>query len=304
MQRDDTARRVRTLALLLVVLGLVLTGCSPEDSGGEHEAAAAPSLAPSAPPRDLQYAALGDSFSSAPLVPVTDVANGCFRSSSNYPSLVARELGAELDDRSCGGAETMHFRRSQFADVEPQATALTKSTDLVTVGIGGNDAEVFSELVSACPRLRERDPDGSPCQQEMGSGGSDRLLAALQQTRAKVTDLVADVRRRAPRAKVLVVGYPRIVDPRNACDELPLALGDYAYAERVNRALTEALRSAAKATGTTYVDVWTASQGHDICSDDPWVNGAVSDRKRAAAYHPFAEEQAEVAKLVVAAARG
>jgi lysophospholipase L1-like esterase len=289
--------------LLLVVLALVLGGCSSPGDGDSSQAAAAPSVPPSAPPAGLQYVAIGDSFSSAPLVPVTDVANGCFRSSANYPALVARELGADLDDRSCGGAQTMHFRRSQFADVEPQATALTRSTDLVTVGIGGNDAEVFAQLVDVCPRLRDRDPDGAPCQAEMGSGGSDRLLAALEQTRRRVTGLVAEVHQRAPEARVLVVGYPRMVDADNTCDELPLARGDYAYAERVNRTLTEALRSAARSTGSAYVDVWTASEGHDICSEDPWVNGVTSDEKRAAAYHPFAEEQAAVAELVVEAAQ-
>ena len=96
---------------------------------------------------------------------------------------------------------------------------------------------------------------------------------------------------------MLVVGYPQIVSADNRCDQLPLAAGDYAYAEKVNRALTETLRGAAEATGSTYVDVWAASKGHDICSEDPWVNGAVTDQKRAAAYHPFAEEQAAVADL-------
>ena len=102
---------------------------------------------------------------------------------------------------------------------------------------------------------------------------------------------------------MLVVGYPQIISADSMCAELPLAEGDYAYAEQVNRALTEVLRFAAKATGATYVDVWAASQGHDICSDDPWVNGAVTDQKRAAAYHPFAAEQVAVADLVVDAFR-
>ena len=109
--------------------------------------------------------------------------------------------------------------------------------------------------------------------------------------------------RRAPDAQVLVVGYPQIIDAGNVCDRLPLARGDYAYAETVNLALTEALRVAAQKTGSTYVDVWSASEGHDICSDEPWVNGSVTDQKRASAYHPFAEEQAAVANLVTAAIR-
>ena len=34
--------------------------------------------------------------------------------------------------------------------------------------------------------------------------------------------------------------------------------------------------------------MYAASRGHDICSSDPWVNGRVTDRQRALAYHPFA----------------
>ncbi len=301
--RSSARRTTRAAALLLGVLALLVTGCgAAEDSGGSTASAraeAVPTAEPSALPTDLQYVAIGDSFTSAPLVPVTDVANGCFRSSANYPSVVARALGAKLDDRSCGGAETTHFLSPQFAGVQPQATALKKSTDLVTVGIGGNDQEVFAQLIRRCPQLRDSDPRGAPCRKAMGASGSDRLLTALERTRTRVTDVVREVHRRAPEAKVLVVGYPQIVAGDNACKDLPLALGDYAYAEKVNRALTDALRSAAKATDSTYVDVWTASRGHDVCSTDPWVNGAVSDRQRAAAYHPFAEEQAAVAELVL-----
>ena len=35
------------------------------------------------------YVAMGDSYTAAPFVPLTDVAYGCFRSSNNYPKLVA-----------------------------------------------------------------------------------------------------------------------------------------------------------------------------------------------------------------------
>lgn len=237
-------------------------------------------------------------------MPVTDLADGCFRSSANYPSLVAQKLGAKLDDRSCGGAKIVHLRTSEFPGVPAQLAAVKPRVDVVTIGIGGNDEEVFARLTRRCPALRARDPRGAPCQAAMGSGGRDILLTALARTRARLTTVVGEVRRKAPTAKVLVVGYPQIVSAENVCERIPLARGDYAYAEKVNLALTEALRTAARATGSTYVDVWTASRGHDICSDDPWVNGSVTDRSRAAAYHPFAAEQAAVAELVVAAIGG
>ncbi len=254
---------------------------------------------PSAPPTHLKYVALGDSYAAAPLVPVTDVANGCFRSSSNYPSIVAKKLGADLDDRACAAAESKDFHVSQYPDVPPQLTALKPDVDLVTVGTGGNDERVFGRLVGKCPALRDSDPEGAPCERFMSAGGKDALLAAIDRTEPKVADLLREVTAKAPKAKVLVIGYPRIVSPEDTCRELPLARGDYAYAEKVNLALTEMLRKAAEATGTTYVDVWKASEGHDICSDDPWINGSVDDEKQAARFHPFANEQAAVADLVV-----
>lgn len=238
-------------------------------------------------------------------MPVTDIANGCLRSTANYPTLTARKLGgAELDDRSCRAARVRDLTASQFPGVPPQLEALGPGVDLVTIGMGGNDEKAFARLTRRCPVLRSSDPTGAPCRADMSRNGPDVLLAALGRTRDRLTAALREVHRRAPDAEVLVVGYPHIVDADNVCDKLPLARGDYAYAEKINLALTEALRVAAQRTGSTYVDVWTASEGHDICSDDPWVNGSVTDQRKAAAYHPFAAEQAAVADLVVEALRG
>jgi lysophospholipase L1-like esterase len=288
------------LTCLLSALLVTLSGCMSQSEGAQT-AGAGDTSAAHTPATPLKYVALGDSYVAAPLVPVTDVANGCFRSSNNYPSIVAEKLGARLEDRSCGGARTSDFGRSQFPDVPPQLTAIKRGVELVTIGIGGNDESVFGKLVDRCPELKARDPQGAPCEQFMGSSGKDVLLTALDRTGTKVTALVREVRERLPEAQVLVVGYPQIVAPGHMCAQLPLARGDYAYAEKVNLALTEMLRNAARATGATYVDVWSASQGHDICSADAWVNGSVNDDKAAARYHPFAKEQAAVADLVVKA---
>jgi len=257
----------------------------------------------SSPQSPQKYVALGDSFTSAPLVPVTDVANGCFRSSANYPSLVARKLGADLDDHSCGGARLVDLTTSQFPDVPPQLSAVKPGVDLVTIGIGGNDEGVFRKLTGKCPELLASDPGGAPCRAFMTSQGHDVLLRALRNTSKKLGRILQEVRTRAPNAQVIVVGYPQIVSADHPCAKLPLAKGDYAYAAKVNVALNKALRDAVLASGTSYIDVWTASKGHDICSADPWVNGSAGDQKRAAAYHPFAKEQEAVARLVLTATR-
>ncbi len=250
------------------------------------------------------YVALGDSYSAGPLIPVTDVANGCFRSDHNYPSLVAKALHAKLADRTCSGAQTKDFTASQYAEVPPQQTALSEDTSLVTVGLGGNDGQVFRTLTDKCPTLRASDPTGSPCAKALDVGGSDELVQALRQTEKNLVAVLEEVRARSPKAKVLAVGYPQIVAADHVCSRLPLAAGDYAYLEKINRALTEAVQQAARQSGATYVDVWKASQGHDICSDDPWINGSVDQQGKALRYHPFAAEQIGVAKLIVSMLEG
>jgi lysophospholipase L1-like esterase len=235
-------------------------------------------------------------------VPVTDVANGCFRSSANYPALVAKKLGADLQDRTCSGARIVHLTTSEFADVPAQLPAVTQATTLVTIGIGGNDQSVFQQLTTTCPRLRSSDPTGAPCQAKSNASGTDSFLAALTKTRTDLTAALKRVHQQAPQAKVLVVGYPQIVSADHVCARIPLARGDFAYAAKINVALNDALRGAAQDTGSTYVDVYAASKGHDICAADPWINGSVTDQKKALAYHPFAVEQQAVADVVATAA--
>lgn len=247
-----------------------------------------------------QYVALGDSYTAAPYVPTLDVAGGCYRSTNNYPALVARALGATLTDRSCSGAQTKDMTTSQLSGVAPQFSSLSPDTDLVTIGIGGNDFSVFGTLVTYCPTLRSSDPTGAPCRDAMRQDGRDVLLDDLAQTSDRVEAVVRRARELAPHARVVVVGYPEIAPRHGTCpDLLPLADGDYRYANQVNERLDQALRHAAAVTGSSYVDVWGASKGHDICADDPWINGQYTDTARAQNFHPFAEEQQAVAGLVV-----
>ena len=49
--------------------------------------------------------------------------------------------------------------------------------------------------------------------------------------------------------------------------------------------------------------MYAASAGHDICSAHPWVNGAVTDRTRALAYHPLAAGMRADAAAVLATLR-
>ena len=129
--------RVAARGLALAVVTALLAGCwsSAGDEGAADEPSGAPAVA--------HYVALGDSYTSAPFVPDTELAEGCFRSDGNYPALLAQQLEVErFTDVSCSAATTADLTAPQATAggrgrVPPQLRALDRGTDLVTVGVGG-----------------------------------------------------------------------------------------------------------------------------------------------------------------------
>jgi lysophospholipase L1-like esterase len=252
------------------------------------------------------YVALGDSYTAAPGVPQTEATTGCFRSDGNYPHLVADRLGSPVVDVSCSGATTDDLGTGQQTGglaQPPQLAALSADTTLVTLGIGGNDFGLFSTLIGDCAQVAAQDRGGSPCRDRMQAGGEqqDVMVDDVARIGARVTSSLQAIRRRAPNADVVLVGYPQPVPAQGSCRILPLATGDYPYVRSVVADLNRALSAAAGSAGARFVDVAAASAGHDVCAGaEAWVNGSRTDLTRAIAYHPFAVEQQAVADLVVA----
>ncbi|MBD8871121.1 SGNH/GDSL hydrolase family protein [Nocardioides donggukensis] len=322
--RRPRAVPVGTLLLVLLLLGVVACGPPDESSGpsGQRDSDAAagqseddgddayvppPAALPEATdvPELRQYVALGDSYTAGPNIPPVDNASeGCFRSSANYPSLVAGAVEpAQFVDRSCGGATTQNMtseQRTITGQVPPQFSALTEGTDLVTIGLGGNDFNLFGTLIGYCPTLRREDPQGAPCRKALRtSEGEDGLAMRLPELTDRLVGVVEGVRERSPDARILLVGYPEIIPERGTCpDLLPLARRDYRYADKIADGLNEAVADAAEAADVTLIDVAEVSAGHDICGDEPWVNGQVPATD-AQLYHPFPVHQETVARMIV-----
>ncbi|QYJ02945.1 SGNH/GDSL hydrolase family protein [Nocardioides panacisoli] len=246
----------------------------------------------------LEYVALGDSSTVAPGTGADD-GEACFQSERNYPRLVADRLDLDLTDMSCGGARTQHLTEEQppFGN-PPQLDALSADTALVTMRIGANDASLFAHSVINCGKVADRDPDGSPCAEEFGA---DYFDDAVADTREALDEALAEIARRAPEARVVVLGYPEWAPPEapEDCDQLDLARGDYAYARRANELIVETVAAAAAAAEVDYVDEWAATEGHHMCAEEPWIAGA-SPNGRAAPFHPYRREQLVAADLLVA----
>ncbi len=298
--RSHLAAVALTTALTALLAG-VLVGCSGDEPDPAPLPARTTGDPTGAPSRFEEYVALGDSFTAAPLVPPTDTSTLCLRSGVNYPALVAEALpGTELTDVSCSGATTANTRTPQSGgggSVPPQLDALGQETDLVTVGLGGNDEGLFANTMGRCVLVASQDPTGAPCT-EAARGGRDldRMLGRITDN---LVEVVADIEERSPRARVLLVGYPQLVPETGTCEDLPLATGDYPFARTVNRGLADAVEAAAEKADVEFVDLWAPSAGHDICAEDPWINGRTTSPAVALAYHPLAVEQRAVADLVL-----
>ena len=297
------SRRLKSY-LALAIVAIVTAVATP--------LAAADAATTPKPPTFSHYVALGDSYTAGPLIPWQQ-ASWCFRSNNNYPSWLATKLGiyytsGAFTDASCSSATTTDMENGQvapspelaFVTEDPQFDSLTLDTDLVTIGIGGNDDHVFGNLVYTCPTFRSSDPTGAPCKEHYTVNGVDTMTKALQQTQKNVQKVIAGVKTRSPGAKILVIGYPRLVPPTGYCpDEIPFADGDYRWVDKVERNLNSALSRAASNKGVTYVDTYGPSLGHDACAGDAaWVNGQWTNLVKAVAYHPLEQGMEAEANII------
>ena len=281
----------RVLASLMIgVCALAATSCA--EAGGAPSAAAAP--APSA------YVALGDSYSAAPLNP--ELADRpCLRSTGNYPSQLAQALSAPLTDVTCSGAKSEDVMSGQQLPgsrgggaLAPQIEAVGPETDLVTIGLGGNNGGLFTAIVNRC---LAPDADDAGCVRALARSGGDEDFRA---TGEGIRSVVAEVRRRAADDVVIVlVDYPRLVTSARPCDALPgVDEESLAAVANAQRQLNRTLAAAAEDSGALFLDLEGPSEAHGLCSSDPWVNDSRTDPGLALRWHPFPPEQAAVAALL------
>ncbi|SNX88303.1 GDSL-like lipase/acylhydrolase family protein [Streptomyces sp. TLI_55] len=248
----------------------------------------------------VDYVALGDSYASAPLVP-TQVDATCQRSDQNYPSLVARSHSARLTDVSCAGATTEDMTASQTEGVPAQLDALNRGTGLVTVTIGGNDIG-FSTVLGTCAHLTSGNPAGAPCQAYFAGSGTDQITDAISATGPKVAQVLRGIHRRAPHARVVVVGYPDLFPEDGVgctSSTVPLAAGDFAWLRDKEKGLNAMLARQARRGGAEYVNTYTPTVGHDLCkpAGERWIE-TFAPETPAAPVHPNAMGESMMATAV------
>jgi lysophospholipase L1-like esterase len=239
---------LRTAGLLTAATALVLSTTPSAQAAGED------------------YVALGDSYSAG--TGTRAKVDGCYRSQYGYPALLAKRYGYALSYQACSGATTAGVRDGQLG-------ALSASTDLVTMTIGGNDVG-FTSVLLECGKPGWM----SNCGAAVQSGTS----VMRNQLPGRYDDLFGRIKTKAPNARVSVGGYPHIFNGED-CN----ALTFFSPAEEgsINGATTELdglIRTKAGAHGFRYVDPIGAFKGHAVCDDAEWINGLSNPVEES--YHP------------------
>ena len=228
----------------------------------------------------IDYVAMGDSFSAGPFIGTmrTDP-EGCARSRDNYPAFLADWLDvASYTDVTCSAATTadLYAPMTMFngGTTAPQIDAVSADTDLVTIGMGGNDFGIYDSLIT-CQK-----PGLAVCPVEQLRTDARKVAGRIEQAVRRITKV-------APDAQVYVVGYPDILPTEGTCAAVGASADVLGPVTDVAGLLNASLRRGAEAAGASYVDMEAVSEGHDVCAKGrAWVNGPRFRAGIAAPFHP------------------
>jgi lysophospholipase L1-like esterase len=223
----------------------------------------------------VNYVALGDSYSSGVGTGNYISSSGsCERSTQAYPEQWAGANGpASFVSVACSGAST--------ADVlSSQVPALSSSTTLVSITIGGNDAG-FSSVMETCVLAST-----SSCLNAVAAAETfitTQLPGRLDQV---LQTIAAD----APNAKVVVLDYPQLYDMSKSGSCLGLSTSDRVALNGGADDLDYVIQQAAQDNNDTFADVRHQFTGHEICDSNSWLH-SVDIFAISSSYHPTAAGQ-------------
>ncbi len=260
----------------------------------------------------LQYVAMGDSFSSGegnpPFLSGTDNGgvNECHRSDAAYPRLLDDDINLNLnlvDFVACSGATTdtvLNGGSSTGAWGEPpQVDALTSSTDVVTITVGGNDVG-FADYAESCHAA-----DCSPSSQSYAD-----IMDAIEDPDFydNLYDTYMEILMRAPNAEVYVLDYPYIAEQNAGTCGLVDLSGAWYVQEALDNVISLAVDELVTMESQTrlhYVDTnYTGSpfEGQHICNGGDSDFNTFTYPETEYSYHPNQsghEHYAEIAEDVI-----
>ncbi len=251
--------------------------------------AAAPAPERRLPPVGMEYVALGDSWTAGVVIlnrdgvpDTTHAPIDCAQSHRNYPKILAEALSVgEFRDASCGSATTDDFYEPQTGlplggTNPPQFDRLSPTTDLVTVGIGGNDAGVASAGLDCLGVIPVDNPvtdsgAGLPfggCKAKYTADGYDQIGRNIRQSTKKLVRAFRAIHDISPGARILAIDYIDVVPDHGCYPTVPASDEDMAWISQKFRQLNRMVKRAARRGGAEYVNTYRRTpEGVDLCGD-------------------------------------
>ncbi|GAA1127431.1 MULTISPECIES: SGNH/GDSL hydrolase family protein [Kitasatospora] len=216
-----------------------------------------------------RYVALGDSYSAGVGAgSYTGDSGSCKRSTNAYPYLWKNaNAPTSFSFVACSGAKTGDVLNNQVS-------ALSSSTTLVSITIGGNDAG-FASTMQTCVLNSE-----SSCLSAVATAKS----YATNTLPGQLDAVYSAIRSKAPNAHVVVLGYPHLYKIGGSCI---FGIGD-TKRTAINGAadtLDSVIAKRAANAGFTFKDVRSIFTEHEICgSSTQWLNSTTLPVDES--YHP------------------
>lgn len=244
-------------------------------------------LAPAASASSVNYVALGDSYSSGVGAgSYTSSSGSCDRSTNAYSQLWANaNAPASYVSVACSGATTSTV-------ISGQLSALSTSTTLVSITVGGNDIG-FSSVMETCVL------DGSDCVSAVDNAESE----AENQLPGELNSVLAGIKADAPNARVVVLDYPELYDLSKSSSCIGLSTSNRTVLNQGAQILDSEIQAAAGRYGDVFADVANQFAGHEICDSSSWLH-SVNVLDISESYHPTAAGQADGYYPVFSAAAG
>jgi lysophospholipase L1-like esterase len=243
---------------------------------------------PAAAQSTVNYVALGDSYSSGVGAGSYIGSSGsCDRSSKAYPQLWANaNAPASYVSVACSGATTSSVISSQLS-------ALSGSTTLVSITVGGNDVG-FTSVMETCVLGSTGD-----CVSAIDTAENKMSTQLPGELNSVLSDIGAD----APNARVVVLDYPDLYDLSQSSGCIGLSTTDRTDLNQAADELDGQIQAAAGRYSDTFANVRSQFTGHQICDSDSWLH-SVDWLDLGESYHPTASGQADGYEPVFSSAAG
>lgn len=163
------------------------------------------------------------------------------------------------------------------ASLDPATAPVLANASVITVTVGGNDIDTGAVAANCVPSTAT-----AGCKAALFNS----LAVKLPKLPAKIKAMVALIKQKAPRAKVVLTGYPRLFTVNNF-----MTADQKAAAKTMNSAadlLNATIAFSALATRTKYVSVTNQFTNHGVGSADPWIVGVPLVERPLDTYHPTA----------------